>query len=81
MDFSRNGDRLVIASALRTPIGQSGKSLSKIQSYDLASLVTEELFKKSKVDKKEIDGVVAGEIAQSSRAPNVARVISVKAGH
>jgi len=80
MDFSRKGDRLVIASALRTPIGQAGKSLSKIQSYDLASLVTEELFKQSKVDKKEIDGVVAGEIAQSSRAPNVARVISVKAG-
>ncbi len=80
MDYTRQGDRLVIAGALRTPIGQAGKSLSKIDSYRLGALVTEEIIKRAGISKEAIDGVVAGEIGQSSKAPNVARVISVKAG-
>lgn len=74
-----NGDRVVLAGGVRTPIGQAGKSLAEIPSYDLGYLVTEEIFKRTGVAKKEIQGVVAGEISQSSKAPNVARVISVRA--
>ncbi|MEM7181451.1 MAG: thiolase family protein [Spirochaetota bacterium] len=74
-----DGERIVFASAIRTPIGQAGKSLSKMSSTDLGYLLTEEIFKKTGVSKEEVDGVVAGEISQSYRAPNVARVISVKA--
>ena len=32
MKFDKNGDRLVIAGAVRTPIGQAGKSLAMIES-------------------------------------------------
>lgn len=74
-----DGERIVFASGLRTPVGQAGKSLSNMSSTELGYLVTEEIFKRSGVSKEEIDGVVAGEISQSYRAPNVARVISVKA--
>ena len=78
MDFTRNNDKLVIVSAVRTPIGQAGKSLSHLMSHELGILVAEEAIKRCGIDRKKIDGVVAGEIGQSSRAPNVARVISVK---
>ena len=75
-----NGDRLVIANAMRTPFGQNGKSLAKFQTYELAAKVVEQILKKSGLPKDKIDGVVTGEIAQSSKAPNAARVLSVKLG-
>ncbi|MCB1146747.1 MAG: thiolase family protein [Leptospiraceae bacterium] len=77
--FDRDGDRIVIVDAVRTPIGQAGKAYQKMPSYDLGSIVVEEIIKRSGVKKADIDGVVAGEISQSSKAPNVARVLSVKA--
>ena len=76
--FDRDGDRIVIAEAVRTPVGQAGKAYQKMQSFDLGSIVVEEVLKRAKLDKKHVDGVVAGEISQSSKAPNVARVLSVK---
>ncbi|MDH5716803.1 MAG: thiolase family protein [Spirochaetia bacterium] len=78
MKFDRNGDKLVIAGAVRTPIGQAGKSLAKIQPYELGGIVTQELLKRTGIPKDKIECVVAGEINQSSKAPNVARVVSVK---
>lgn len=79
VNFTRNGERLVIAGAVRTPIGQAAKSLSQYDANELGSLVVEALFKRTGLPKDKIDGVVAGEIAQSSKAPNVARVLSVRA--
>jgi acetyl-CoA C-acetyltransferase len=75
-----DGDRIVLAGGVRTPIGQAGKSLSDIPSYELGYMVTEEIFKRTNLPKTKVDGVVVGEVNQSSKAPNVARVISVKAG-
>lgn len=72
-------ERIVLASGVRTPIGQAGKSLSDLPSAELGYRITEEIFNRSKISKEEIDGVVAGEISQSMKAPNVARVISVRA--
>lgn len=74
-----DGERIVFAGGVRTPIGQAGKSLSDLPAAELGYRVTEEIFKRTGVSKEEIDGVVAGEISQSMRAPNVARVISVRA--
>lgn len=78
MKFDRDKDRLVICGAMRTPVGQVSKSLSKIHSFDLGAKVAETVIKNTGIDKKQIDGVVVGEIGQSSKAPNSARVISVK---
>ncbi|MDX1957435.1 MAG: thiolase family protein [Leptospiraceae bacterium] len=75
-----DGDRIVIAGAIRTPVGQAGKSLSDIPTYELGYRITEEIFKRTGISKTEVDGVVVGEINQSVHAPNVARVISVRAG-
>ncbi|HMV81222.1 MAG TPA: thiolase family protein [Leptospiraceae bacterium] len=75
-----DGERLVLAGGVRTPVGQAGKSYSDMTSVDLGSIVAEEIFKRTGVSKTEVDGVVAGEISQSAKAPNIARVISVKIG-
>ncbi len=80
MKFDKNGDRIVISTILRTPIGQAGKSLSEVESFQMAHKVVEAVLKKSGIDKSKIDGVLAGEIGQSSKAPNIARVVSVMAG-
>jgi acetyl-CoA C-acetyltransferase len=80
MEFkTRDNDRIVLAGGVRTPIGQAGKSYADIPSYDLGYIVTEEIFKRTGVPKSVVSGVVAGEIGQSCFAPNVARVISVRA--
>lgn len=75
--FDRDGDRLVIAGAMRTPIGQVSKSLAKFKSHELGGKVVDAILNKAGIDKSKIDCVVAGEIAQNSKAPNSARVISV----
>lgn len=80
MKFDKDGDRIVISSIKRTPIGQAGKSLSKMESFQMAHTIVEDVLKASGIDKSKIDGVVAGEIGQSSKAPNIARVVSVMAG-
>lgn len=73
-------ERIVLAGGLRTPIGQAGKSFYDIPSYELGVKVIEAIFERTKVSKEEVDGVVCGEINQSSKAPNVARVMAVKTG-
>ena len=76
--FDRDGDRIVIANAKRLPIGQAGKTYAGTHSYMLGAYIGEDVIKTSGIDKAAIDGVVCGEIGQSSKAPNAARVISVK---
>lgn len=79
MKFDRNGDDVVLCNAVRTPVGQAGKSLATYASYELGAMAVEHLFEHYKTSKDIITSVVAGEIGQSSQAPNTARVISVKA--
>ncbi|MCS6984837.1 MAG: thiolase family protein [Leptospiraceae bacterium] len=79
IQFTRNGDPVVVVDAVRTPVGQVGKAFQKMHSFELGYLVLEEVIRRTNLDKQLIDGVVAGEISQSSKAPNVARVLSVKA--
>lgn len=80
MNFTKtDGDRLVIASAFRTPIGQLSKSYLNLESSDLAFSVIKHIFSQKNINKNDIDLVVSGEIMQSSKTPNIARVLSVKA--
>jgi acetyl-CoA C-acetyltransferase len=76
----QHSDDIVIAGTLRTPIGQINKSLAGYQSYELGKMVAEELIKKTGIPKEKIEAVITAEIGQSSKAPNVSRVISVALG-
>ena len=53
MKFRTNsGERIVIANAVRTPFGQAGKSLSKLESFELTSKLIEYIFSSSALKKK-----------------------------
>jgi acetyl-CoA C-acetyltransferase len=71
---------VVVVDGVRTPVATFGGALKDLPSQELGRLVVEELFKRTKVDPKEIGEVIFGCAAQGSDAPNVARVIALNAG-
>ncbi|MBI2870911.1 MAG: thiolase family protein [Candidatus Omnitrophica bacterium] len=73
-------DKYVIIEGVRTPQGILGGALKDFSSARLGELVVRGLLQKTKIDPKLIEGVIFGCVGQTSDAPNVARVIALKAG-
>lgn len=71
---------VVIVEAVRTPIGKFGGSLKSVNSGTLASVVIEEVIKRSGISPSIIDEVILGEVRQTSESSNVARVAALRAG-
>jgi acetyl-CoA C-acetyltransferase/acetyl-CoA acyltransferase len=72
--------RLAVFAGVRTPFGKAGGALRDYAAEDLGVLAARELLLRTGVRVEAIDGVVAGNVGQSSRAANVARVIGLRAG-
>jgi acetyl-CoA C-acetyltransferase len=75
-----NVKRLAIIDGIRTPMGKYGGALKDIQTDDLGALVFRDLLSRLPFDKKIIDEVIVGCVANPSHAANIARVIGLKAG-
>jgi acetyl-CoA C-acetyltransferase len=71
---------VVIVDGIRTPIGVFGGALRSLTAQDLGVVVTKSLLERTKLDPATIDEVIWGCIAQGSDAPNIARVIALRAG-
>jgi acetyl-CoA acetyltransferase family protein len=71
---------LAIFAGIRTPFGKAGGALKDNGAEDLGAMAARELLLRTGVPADAIDGVVAGNVGQSSRAANVARVIGLRAG-
>ncbi len=71
---------IVIASAVRTPVGSYGGSLSAIPAADLGALVIKEAIRRAGLKNNQIDEVYMGCILQAGQGQGVARQASVKAG-
>jgi acetyl-CoA C-acetyltransferase len=71
---------VVVVDGLRTPTGNFGGALKDMSALELGRIVVEALFEKTGLDKSHINEVIFGCAGQSSDAPNIARVISLKAG-
>jgi acetyl-CoA C-acetyltransferase len=71
---------VVIASAVRTPIGNFGGSLKDIPAAKLGSIVVREALKRAKVDPAAVDELIFGNVLQGGLGQNVARQVSVSAG-
>ncbi|MBA7655172.1 Acetyl-CoA acetyltransferase [subsurface metagenome] len=71
---------VVIISAVRTPVGNYGGGLRRVQAYDLAALVLNEAIKRAKVEPASIDEVIMGQNYQSGEYVNIARMGLLKAG-
>jgi acetyl-CoA C-acetyltransferase len=73
--------RAAIVSAIRTPIGRYGGSLSTIRPDDLAAIVIKEAVEKSGIDPCTIDDVYLGAANQAGEDNrNVARMAALLAG-
>lgn len=78
-------NRIVIAGSCRLPTGKAGNTKGNLSGFSARQLMTfsfNETIKRSKLTDRlrKLDQVVVGSVAQSSDAPNVARVAALKAG-
>ena len=71
---------VVIASAVRTPIGSFGGSLSNIPASELGSVAVKEALNRAGLEGKQIDEVLLGNVLQAGQGQNPARQAAIKAG-
>ena len=71
---------VVIVAAVRTPIGSYKGSLKNMRADKLGSIVINEVLKKSKFNKEEIDEVIMGQVLTAGGGQNPARQAAINAG-
>ena len=71
---------VVIAGAVRTPIGRFGGAFGTLTTADLGALVGREALRRARVEPDVVDETVFGCARQAGLGPNVARQASVRAG-
>ena len=71
---------VVIASAVRTPIGKFGGSLKDVSARKLGAVVIKEALNRAGVDPAAVDEVIMGCVLQGGLGQNVSRQMSLDAG-
>lgn len=71
---------VVIASAVRTPIGTFGGSFKDVSAVKLGTIAAKEALKRAKVEPDMVDEVIFGNVLQAGLGQNVARQISIHTG-
>ena len=72
--------KVVIASAVRTPVGSFGGAFKTLTSVDLGIIAAKEAMKRAKVTPDMVDEVLLGNVLQAGQGQNIARQISIGAG-
>jgi acetyl-CoA C-acetyltransferase len=73
-------EKVVICEPLRTAIGTFGGTLKDTSAVDLGTTVVKEIIKRSKLDPKEIDDCLMGNILGAGLGQNPSRQIAVNSG-
>ncbi len=71
---------VVIVSAVRTPIGSFGGTLSGMSAVDLGTIVAKAAMDRAGIAPEAVEEVVMGCVLQAAQGQNVARQAAVKAG-
>src|SRR5438105_8647457 len=71
---------VVIISACRTPIGKFQGALSEVTAPELGSMVVREAVKRAKLDPKEVDECIMGNVVSAGLGQNPARQAALKGG-
>lgn len=71
---------VVIASAVRTPVGSYGGSLASVSAIDLGVIAAKEAIKRAGIKPELVDDVVIGNVLSAGLGQNPARQVAVKAG-
>lgn len=73
-------ERIAIIDGVRAPFGKAGGVLSGFGADDLGAVVVKELLARAELKGEEVDELIFGNVAQPVDAPNVGRIIALKAG-
>ena len=73
-------ERIAIIDGLRSPIAKANGKLNDISADTLGAIITKELVLRNDLDYKQFDEVIMGNVAQPSKAMNIARVMAIRAG-
>jgi len=73
-------DDIVIAGAVRTPIGKFGGSLASLTAADLGVAASKAALERTGVDTSSIDETILGCARQAGTGPNIARQIAWRSG-
>ncbi len=71
---------VVIAGAVRTPVGSFNGSLSVLPAHELGAIAIGEALSRAKVDPKEVSEVIMGQILSAGAGQNPARQAAISAG-
>ncbi|MGL5057319.1 MAG: acetyl-CoA C-acetyltransferase [Fusobacteriaceae bacterium] len=73
-------EKVYIVAAKRTPIGSFLGSLSKVSPSDLAAAVIQNILLETKIDPKNLDEAIIGNVLSAGQGQGVARQASIKGG-
>ncbi len=73
-------EQAVIVSAVRTPVGSFGKSLSSVPAIDLGVIALKEAMRRTGLDPARVDEVILGNVLQAGLGQNPARQVSIHSG-
>ena len=71
---------VVVAGAVRTPIGKFGGALAGLTAAQLGATAAAEALRRSAVPLHQVDEAIFGCARQAGGGPNVARQVAVRAG-
>ena len=71
---------IVIASAVRTPVGSFNGALSSLPAHELGAIAIKAALEQAGVSPAEVDEVVLGQVLQAGAGQGPARQASIKAG-
>ena len=71
---------IVIAGAVRTPVGAFNGGLSSVPASYLGAVVIKEALKRAQVEPDDVDEVIMGQILTAGAGQNPARQAAVEAG-
>ena len=73
-------EQAVIVSAVRTPVGSFGKSLSAIPAVQLGVIALKEALRRIQLDAGQVDEVILGNVLQAGLGQNPARQVTIHSG-
>jgi acetyl-CoA C-acetyltransferase len=71
---------VVIASAVRTPIGKFGSALKDVSAAELGRVVAEASLDRAGLAPEDVDEIIVGHARQAGNGPNLARQVGFQAG-
>ncbi|MGE3065713.1 MAG: acetyl-CoA C-acetyltransferase [Hyphomicrobiaceae bacterium] len=78
--MDKDQETIVIASAVRTPVGSFNGALSTLPAHDLGKIAISEALKRANVEPGDVSEVIMGQILSAGAGQNPARQASIGAG-